>query len=117
MQSRTVTFSYNASGFIPPTDSSHAQLLVDTLSQYPGLSPEAETQWSQSSRELVEILKDWRKLYKALDSKKRELKRKQMGKKQGQEEEEEEEESTEGSGKTDESNEESDRPAKKARML
>lgn len=52
-------------------------LLLHNLQDYKNVNPESEYKWGDESNQIVDSLKIWRKLYKILDNKKRQLKKAQ----------------------------------------
>lgn len=80
-KSHTVTFSYNPEKLVLFNGTSERQSQAERLVEQLGLEEtgvldsEGELKWLESSAELSDILRQWRQLYKALDRKKRMLKR------------------------------------------
>ncbi|CDR38000.1 CYFA0S01e20032g1_1 [Cyberlindnera fabianii] len=146
MNSTTVTFSYNPHYKALPgpedtsghtmlttmgTDSetnSETQHLLKTLDEYKTVSAEEETKWLEASLEIVGVLREWRKRYKQLDQRKRQLKKEQRraeSEVSSQEKEKEHTTSTEETSMNDKSEEDGDeedesdrakRPLKRRRM-
>ncbi len=55
-------------------------ILLHQMDNYKTVSAESEQQWGQVSHQVVDSLRVWRKLYKILDNKKRQLKKAQCNK-------------------------------------
>lgn len=69
-----------SSGSQSPTVINNPSVLLHQLENYKTVSVENELQWGEVSNQVVDSLRDWRRLYKILDYKKRQLKKAQNNK-------------------------------------